>query len=162
MGVLVLAPAIVNGFDSFTCLGGFEQMSLANSTFSLLGSRSRQLWLFFKHTHTHIHTHTHTHKALPSLLSQHLSMDFDISSHICGYDHISSPHQVVLCEGICITCAALLQLCNHQPVWVVSMSKWYGLGFLDANGILIDYLQNGTSFDWKVKAKYKSVSLSRC
>ena len=36
----------------------------------------------------------------------------------------------------------------------------YGIGVLDADGILmVDYLQKEISFNWKVKVKYKSVSI---
>ena len=48
------------------------------------------------------------------------------------------------------------------PKKTVWFDNWevYGLGFLDADGIpMVDYLQKDTPFDWKVKVKYKSVSL---
>ena len=52
-----------------------------------------------------------------------------------------------------------ITLAHPAKVW---FDNWevYGLGFLDAYGILmVDYFQKDTSCNWKVKVKYKSVSI---
>ena len=72
--VIALALTYIDGFKyDFTQLLGMT-ISRANSTFSALGSRSRSLWLFFFKKNCH----------------RSLSMDFNITSHKCGYDNISS------------------------------------------------------------------------
>ena len=63
-----------------------EQTSRANSTFSLLGSKSRQLWLSLEKKKKK----KKKKKNVVITLALHLSMDLDISSHICGYDNILS------------------------------------------------------------------------
>ena len=53
----------------------------------------------------------------------------------------------------------LAQPTKEGKIWIDN-GKFMALAFLDADGFLmVDYLQKDTSCNWKVKVKYKSVSI---